>query len=84
MGAGKSGAHAFMGLFFMPGSNWPPHMGCRRAVEETSSAAGGPSVKDLDDAVEAFMKRQAELESGGKEKVEVVAAVHTAAGTCVG
>lgn len=25
----------------------------------------GPSVKDLDEAVEAFMKRQAELESGG-------------------
>lgn len=37
---------------------------CRRAVEESSSG-GGPSVKDIDDAVEAFMKRQAELESGG-------------------
>lgn len=37
---------------------------CRRAVEESGSG-GGPSVKDIDDAVEAFMKRQAELESGG-------------------
>lgn len=36
---------------------------CRRAVEEETET--GPSVKDMDDAVEAFMKRQAELESGG-------------------
>ena len=39
-----------------------PLMACRRAVEESTE----PSVKDLDDAVEAFMKRQAELESGGE------------------
>jgi hypothetical protein len=34
----------------------------RRVIEDSSN---GPSVKDIDDAVEAFMKRQAELESGG-------------------
>jgi hypothetical protein len=53
---------------------WPPpppppphthtHVG-RRAASEGSAAASGAPVKDLDDAVEQFMKRQAELESGG-------------------
>jgi hypothetical protein len=40
-------------------------LGCCRLAVEESSSAGGPSVQDIDDAVEAFMKRQAELESGG-------------------
>lgn len=47
----------------------------RRAVEEGT----GPAVKDLDEAVEAFMKRQAELESGAafartKNPAEVIGA----------
>lgn len=46
---------------------------------EESSSSGGPSVKDIDDAVEAFMKRQAELESGAafartKNPAEVIGA----------